>query len=141
MADKSDQRLYRIIDANFNRAREGLRVCEDVCRFVYDQRARTGRYKRIRHRLTDILKRWDIDRMVAARQTSRDVGRASEPSELKRRHLRDIFMANSQRVKESVRVLEELAKLIDVKSARDLKSLRYRVYILEQEVFRGFSRS
>lgn len=141
MADKFDQRLYRIIDADFNRAREGLRVCEDICRFVFDQRGRTGRYKRIRHRLTDILRRWDIGRMLAARQTQRDVGRGSEPSEMKRRDLRDLFLANSQRVKESVRVLEEMAKLVDSKSAGDIKALRYQVYILEQETLQGLERS
>jgi len=138
---KLEKRFYRIIDANFNRAREGLRVCEDVCRFFYNKRKGTEKYKRVRHRLTTVLKSWDIQQMLAARDTGRDVGRQGNESELVRRDLKDIFYANSQRVKESLRVLEEFAKLIDIKSARDLKSLRYQVYLLEQETLKGFFRS
>jgi len=141
VAKNFEKQLYRIIDANFNRAREGLRVCEDVCRFFYNRRKKTEQYKRIRHRLTAVLNRWDIQRVIAARNTARDVGRATHASELMRRGLRDVFYANSQRVKESLRVLEELAKCIDVKSARDLKSLRYQIYVLEQETLKGFGKS
>ena len=46
-------------------------------------------------------------------------------SELKRENLSDIFYANAQRVKESLRVLEEVTKLLDPRCALKLKKLRY----------------
>jgi hypothetical protein len=46
----------------------------------------------------------------------------------------DVFYANSQRAKESLRVLEEFAKLRDRRLAEDLKKLRYQVYALEKNV-------
>ena len=45
----------RILDANANRAREALRVVEDYCRFVLDDRFLSGELKRLRHDLTAIL--------------------------------------------------------------------------------------
>jgi hypothetical protein len=46
----------------------------------------------------------------------------------------DIYYANSQRVKESIRVLEEFAKLRNKQVAEKLKKLRYRVYALEKKI-------
>ena len=40
---------YRILDANFNRAREALRVVEEYCRFVLNSGALSERAKRLRH--------------------------------------------------------------------------------------------
>jgi thiamine-phosphate pyrophosphorylase len=42
-------RLPRLIDANLNRAREGLRVLEDLARFELDDAALSERAKQIRH--------------------------------------------------------------------------------------------
>ena len=53
MRRMKDEKLYRVMDANLNRAKEGLRVCEDICRFVYDQRQWTSGLKTIRHQLTE----------------------------------------------------------------------------------------
>ncbi len=130
----SDKRFDRVIDANFNRAKEGLRVCEDVCRFVLDAKGPTRSYKTVRHQLTQTLSGLKIHDVIRSRNIERDVGRASTPVEFKRKSATDIFYANSQRVKESIRVLEEFAKLRDKKAAEDLKRLRYRVYALEKNV-------
>ena len=48
--------IFRIVDANFNRSREGLRVCEEVTRFVWNSPALTKELKSVRHGITDILK-------------------------------------------------------------------------------------
>lgn len=129
--------LYRVMDANFNRAKEGLRVCEDICRFVYDQKQWTKDFKTIRHQLTASAVRLDSKRLVAARQVRGDVGRKTVNSELARRKIDDIFYANSQRVKESIRVLEEFAKLKHKGVAEDFKRLRYRMYALEKKIAAG----
>jgi hypothetical protein len=128
-----DKMLYRILDANFNRAKEGLRVCEDLCRYVWDQKTLTRAYKDTRHELTDIISGLDIQRALQARHIQGDVGRDTTVSESKREDIRAVFWANSQRVKESLRVLEEVTKLIDAGISSRLKVLRYKVYALEQK--------
>ena len=128
--------LYRVMDANFNRTKEGLRVCEDVCRYVLDQPSLTGEYKKLRHAVTEAIKLLDIKGLIAARDIDGDVGRGTICSEEKRNQVADIFYANSQRVKESLRVLEEFAKLMNVKAAALLKTARYQSYALEQKALK-----
>jgi thiamine-phosphate pyrophosphorylase len=53
---------------------------------------------------------------------------------MERNDPRDIFFANIQRVKESIRVLEEFSKLVSVKSALDLKKIRYDIYGIEKSI-------
>ncbi len=128
--------LYRGMDANFNRAKEGLRVCEDVCRFLRNEEKSTRQYKLVRHRLSAVMAQLPVADIVQARDVKRDVGQKTTRSESKRKDLSDVFYANSQRVKESIRVLEEFTKLIETKAAQDLKEIRYRVYSLEKEVLK-----
>ena len=93
------------MDANFNRAKEGLRVCEDLCRYVWDQKTLTRAFKDLRHELTGIMAGLDIQKALEARHIQGDVGRATSVSESKRKDINAVFGANSQRVKESLRVL------------------------------------
>lgn len=134
MKKSADNSLYRILDANFNRAKEGLRVCEDLCRYIWDQRVLTRSFKDLRHELTGIMSGLDIQKALEARHIQGDVGRTTSISESKRVDIDAVFWANSQRVKESLRVLEEVAKLIDPRRSSKLKLLRYKVYALEQKV-------
>jgi thiamine-phosphate pyrophosphorylase len=129
-----DKSLYRILDANFNRTKEGLRVCEDLCRYVWDQRTLTRAFKDVRHELTGIMAGLDLQKVLEARFIQGDVGRGTSISESKRNDVIAVFWANSQRVKESLRVLEEVTKLIDPAISINLKLLRYKVYALEQKV-------
>lgn len=122
------------MDANFNRAKEGLRVCEDVCRFWLDQQILTKKFKSVRHRLTEHLQIIGLKDLIAGRDLEADVGRATIKSELKRTSTADIFYANCQRVKESLRVLEEFAKLKNVRAAAGIKALRYEIYAIEKKV-------
>ena len=128
------RKIYRVIDANFNRAKEALRVCEDVCRFFLNKKKLTAEFKSQRHQLTGIVRKLRIQEIIDARDISRDVGKGTIAPELKRKDCSDIFYANSQRAKESVRVLEEFAKLIDGSLALNLKKIRYKIYALEQEI-------
>lgn len=130
--------LYRTVDANFNRAKEGLRVCEDICRFVFDEKSVTRKLKLIRHQLTCIISSLGIFSLISSRNIEKDVGKQSLATELKRKEIADIFYANSQRVKESIRVLEEFIKLLDKKLAQDLKAIRYKIYAIEKEVVKKF---
>ncbi len=133
MLKDRESKFLRVVDANFNRAKEGLRVCEDVCRFWLGQESLTKKIKSIRHRLTDHMKVLGLKHMIFARDVDNDCGRTTTKSEAKRRNTADIFYANCQRVKESLRVLEEFAKLKNVKSSSGIKALRYEIYGVEKK--------
>ena len=134
MRSVDQKKLYRVIDANFNRAKEGLRVCEDICRFLHNKRSATQRYKHLRHELTSIVTHLPLADVIKSRDVAGDVGRGSSPVEYKRNNVNDLFYANSQRAKESIRVLEEFAKLLNNRLAERLKRLRYQIYTLEREI-------
>ncbi len=128
-----DAGLYRVLDANFNRAKEGLRVCEDICRYGWDDKPLTRAYKDARHQLTAVLEPLVLGKALKDRDIAADVGKPSTVSEGRRADLTAVFWANSQRVKESLRVVEEVVKLLDAKAAQNMKALRYKVYALEQK--------
>lgn len=129
--------VYRIIDANINRAKEGLRVCEEITRFILNSRNLTTQFKDIRHRIDKILKYLPPDiKLLKDRASLKDAGQKIYINELKRKDYQDIFFANMQRVKESVRVLEEFAKLIHKNTAIKFKDLRYDIYELEKRALK-----
>ena len=131
--------LYRIIDANFNRSREGLRVCEEVTRFVWNSTSLTKDLKSVRHSISSILKDTpDIVKILNdSRDSANDVLRCGcSKSEMNRITYDDIFSANIQRVKESLRVLEEFFKLIDKKDSAKFTDLRFKVYEIEKKALR-----
>lgn len=131
----AEKKVLRVLDANFNRAKEGLRVCEDITRFVLDDPYLARQYKTLRHALSGVGSLAFKHCLVAVRDSRHDVGRTiTTKPELTRKTVKDIFWANSQRVKESVRVLEEFLKLADRKSSASCKEIRYRIYVLEQKI-------
>ena len=132
-------KVCRIIDANLNRSREGLRVCEDIARFALNSKVITTELKSVRHSISDIAKESvsSLKELPASRDTASDVLRRSRfESEMKRRSLPDIFIANIERVKESLRVMEELYKLINVKSSSKFCGLRFKVYAIEKKALK-----
>jgi thiamine-phosphate pyrophosphorylase len=130
--------IYRIIDANANRLKEGLRVCEDVIRFILEDNALTRDLKNIRHDVDAFLGALtDRRRCLQSRDSVMDTGRSIHTvRELSRSSVCDIFCANIQRVKESIRVLEEFSKIANKKSALGFKELRYRVYEIEKKAIK-----
>ena len=131
--------VFRIIDANLNRSREGLRVCEDIARFALDSKALTGELKRVRHSISDIAiaAARELKALAVSRNSEGDILRRSRfESEMKRQGLADIFAANIERVKESLRVMEEIFKLIDNKSSSKFCVLRFKVYAIEKKAMK-----
>ncbi len=122
----------RILDANLNRSREGLRVCEEVARFFLGERLLTRDLKAARHAVTACFKRLDARELLAARDARGDVGRAPSALERGRDGARDLFLANSQRAKEALRVLEEASGLIDAALPPRFKRIRFAVYDIEK---------
>ena len=127
--------VLRIIDANINRSKEGLRVCEEVARFILNSSSLTGGFKKIRHQIDSLAKRLPSKQeLLKKRRSLNDVGKEIFGRELKRKNCQDIFFANIQRVEESLRVLEEFSKLSDTGIAVAFKRLRYGIYEIEKKV-------
>ncbi len=118
--------LDRILDANANRAAEGLRVLEDLARFVLDDSPIAQALKDARH----ALRAATPTTAVAARDTAGDVGTAITASdESVRTRLSDLVRANAARAQEALRTLEETAKLAGLgASAAAFETTRYAVY-------------
>jgi hypothetical protein len=132
-ANPDIKHINRVIDANLNRAKEGLRVCEEVTRFILEDKTLTKGLKKIRHGLDGSLEGLPCAKeRLQNRRVNKDIGLKIYGNELRRRDIKDIFFANIQRAKESIRVLEEFTKLLNKKSAVKFKLFRYRLYELEQ---------
>jgi thiamine-phosphate pyrophosphorylase len=128
----------RVLDANFNRAREALRVVEDYCRFVLDDAFLSGELKRTRHDLCAALETVPLGRRLESRETLRDVGTAlSTAREETRRSPLEVAQVNFQRSQEALRSLEEFGKLHSPDLGRLFEGLRYRVYTLERAIILG----
>lgn len=121
--------LYRVIDANLNRLKEGIRVIEDVARYVENDKTLALKLKSLRHdaRIDD------LDNLLKTRDSVNDVLRPTIESELNRSDIKSIIIANYKRAQESSRVLEEMYKIIDPKLSENFKNIRYQLYALEKE--------
>lgn len=123
-------RLWRLLDANANRAREGLRVLEESARFLWEDARQARSCRRLRHRL-DALCRAHRGRMLQNRAVEKDPGRRNDHGRY-RQGLPGLLAANFKRVEESLRVLEEYGRLISVKAPDQFQRLRFEVYRLEK---------
>ena len=136
-------KIYRLIDANANRLKEGLRVIEDIMRFIADDVLLSAQFKKIRHGITRVLKSNKLtypESIIKNREIKTDVGRQTIKSELNRKNIPDLFLANCQRVKESIRVLEECFKMFDCNAALKFKIMRYSIYHLEKRSIEKLSK-
>ncbi len=127
----------RLLDANLNRLREGIRVVEDIFRYIYNDKLTSSKLKNLRHlsrlqNYTDLLKCRDIKNDVLKKSTS---------SEQSRDNLDSILIANFKRAQESSRVLEEFTKLISIEDSENFKYIRYELYDLEKALINITSNS
>jgi len=128
----------RILDACANRAREGLRVVEDYCRFVLDDSFLCGELKQLRHDLTAALASLPPERLHQARETQSDVGVfLSTKAEQHRSSLAAVAAANWKRLQEALRSLEEFGKTVGPDLGPAMEQLRYRSYTLERAATLG----
>ncbi len=108
---------------------------EEITRFILDNRHLSAELKKFRHRLDSIIKILPPKGvLLKERDSLKDIGKTIYMNELRRKNCRDIFSANMQRVKESLRVLEEFSKLIDTRAAIRFKEARYYIYELEKKI-------
>jgi len=137
-----------MIDANLNRSSEGLRVLEDVARFLLDDAELSQRVRTLRHDLARETKSLGVG-LFSHRDSEHDVGRLhSEDKELTvegmpLRGFLDLVTANAKRVEESLRVMEELAKLPEMNSTLNsarFEQTRFALYTLERDLISKISR-
>ena len=131
-----NNRIFRIIDANVNRLREALRVCEDITRFILSDKRATQEFKMLRHKAFLAIKKFDDSEKILAkfRNPEKDIGKRTIRSETKRKDVADIFKANIKRAEESVRVLEEFSKLLKPQLSNRFKGMRFTLYSLEKRI-------
>jgi len=140
--EMSKQRL-RVIDANLNRAGEGLHLLEDIARLMLNDAELTQQLKTIRH---EILRGdWSFNQqLIQARNSESDVGIDIEASGgEKERELPITVVANARRVQESLRILEELSKIPTTTPKLDpgkFKQARFALYTIEQKLLAKLSR-
>lgn len=136
----------RLIDANLNRLREGIRVVEDIARYILNDLALASTLKALRHKAR-IGDSNFLESLLQHRDIKNDILKISTPSEKTRESIREIAIANFKRSEESARVLEEIFKL-DSLNLQDLaidscecikynkiceifKAIRYELYDIE----------
>jgi len=130
-----ERAVYRIIDANFNRAREAIRIIEDFCRFALDSEPLTGRAKQLRHELSAVIGRLDAGQLISSRDTVGDVGAGkTADNQLARSNLRDCFTAGCKRLTEALRTLSETTQMQDRSVASTIEKLRFSAYKLEKDI-------
>ena len=136
--DDKYSKVLRLIDVNFNRVKEGLRVCEDILRFIYDDSSLTQAFKKIRHDCSKALLKFPVSyrTIIEMRNSKYDVGKRSAISEKKKLNWDDLIVSNLKRAEEGFRVLEEFSKIVAKKTSAQFQSLRFRLYELEKRVFK-----
>lgn len=123
--------IERILDANLDRTREGLRIIEEWCRFGLNNSELAEKCKQMRQEIAS----WHSLELRLARDTQGDIGTAlSHPQEEQRSNIEQVLQANLCRIQEALRVLEEYGKLYKQGMGEAFKQMRYQVYILESNL-------
>ncbi len=141
----------RMIDANLNRSSEGLRVLEDVARFLLEDAELSQRLRTLRHDLARETKSLGLG-LLSQRDSEHDVGHRYRVSQSEKKlnmkttspqGLLDLVTANAKRVEESLRVIEELAKLPEISpmlNSTRFEQARFNLYTLERDLVSKVSR-
>ncbi len=124
-----DTYSWRVLDANANRAAEGLRTIEDHARLVSEDEVAVGWIKSLRDQLSQTLRKVNRYSRLTARSTDSDAGTdITSTGESQRKSQEDIVSAAAERVTQALRQLEEYSKFLDEEVSSDFKQLRYKAY-------------
>ena len=123
-----DQRIAQILDANLDRAREGLRVLEDWARFALGRKDLVKTFKNYRQ----ILGKHHLKIYKQSRNVINDqCAGLSHPEQFKRNNASSIISSNAARVQEALRVIEEFSRDHNQNLCRISSEIRYEIYNLE----------
>lgn len=125
--------VLRLLDANANRALEGLRVCEEIARFHYGSPRAFKRLRALRHAVARAVRELPVAAvdLARARASRRDVGRRAAASRVD--SLERLLLINFQRTKESLRTLEECSRLLAPRLTPMFQRLRFSTYEAERD--------
>jgi thiamine-phosphate pyrophosphorylase len=129
--------ILRLLDANLNRAVEGIRILEETSRMIFNNSEITGEIKDLRHSLVAVAKQEKIldNSLLLSRDSEHDILRDNETSsENNRTDLHSIIRANAGRAQEAVRALEEYVKLLYPNLSIHYKFIRFRLYDIEKSL-------
>ncbi len=128
--------FHTAIDANINRALEGLRVCEDVWRFVFKDDKISFQLKNIRHQVATQSRIFSSDLLINSRDIKNDKLKFLDIySEMRRDSVSDIIKSNIHRAIEAVRSLEEFSKVAVKDTDNIFQEIRFSLYELEKVMF------
>lgn len=124
----------RLIDANANRALEGVRVCEEIVRFHLEAAPLFRRLRRLRHAIAAAMRGLPVARedLLRARESRFDVGRQARAS--RTASLEQTLVINLQRTKEALRALEECARIVAPRQTPRWQRLRFTTYEIERDL-------
>ena len=139
MTPRSKRSVLRIVDANANRALEGIRVCEDIARFHLEAPRMFRRLRALRHAVAHALRQLPVgaSELVGSRNSRHDVGRHAPADRVA--SLERMLLINLQRTKESLRTLEECARLVAPTQTPQFQQLRFRTYEVERDLLRSLA--
>jgi thiamine-phosphate pyrophosphorylase len=127
-----DAKVWRLLDANANRAREGLRIIEDTSRFVLDKPKAAKAFRELRHGLDELV-RGHYKTLLSARDVSNDSGR-SNASKPYQGGIGALLAANFKRCEEAFRVLEEYGRVMSPQAVKGFQTIRFKVYQWETKL-------
>ncbi len=126
-----DLGISQIIDANLDRAREGLRVLEDWARFGLGNEDFVIRIKNFRQ----LLGKNHLEIYKMSRNHIEDQCQGlSHVEQINRKSPAKIISSNSARVQEALRVIEEFSRSHNNKLSKIASEMRYEIYTLEIEL-------
>jgi len=129
--NSEDLRIYQIIDANLDRAREGLRVLEDWARFGLGQEKYVARIKHFRQ----ILGKNHLEVYKQSRNYIEDKCKGlTHQEQINRKNSDQIVSSNSSRVQEALRVIEEFSRLHNHELSKIASEIRYEIYTIEVDL-------
>ncbi len=129
--DPDESRIFQIIDANLDRAREGLRVLEDWARFGLGENDSVTKIKNFRH----ILGKNHLEVYKESRNYIEDQCKGlTHKEQINRKSPEQIISSNAGRVQEALRVIEEFSRLNNNELSKIASKIRYEIYTLEIEL-------
>jgi len=131
--EAEDLRICQIIDANLDRAREGLRVLEDWARFALGENDSVKKIKNFRQ----ILGKNHLEVYKQSRNFIEDECKGlTHQEQIKRNAPDQIISSNAGRVQEALRVIEEFSRQHNHELSKIAAEIRYDVYTLEIDLLR-----
>ncbi|MCM8804203.1 MAG: thiamine phosphate synthase [Candidatus Omnitrophica bacterium] len=123
--------IFKIIDANFNRTREGLRVIEEALRFIYKDERVLKEIRNIRHNFSKkILEFFPSEKLKISRDIREDKGK--DLNRIEKVDLKKLVETNFLRIEESLRTLEEYSKVVKPEVSIFFHDIRFKIYEIEK---------